>query len=141
MSIRATNAYVSLCEASGLDLDSSTCPLMSVAGSRSVCCLFPTMPRSACTSNLGGPTLMSLLTTHGFRARCMITLLILDCTPEEVKTHCWCASKHVYAHRHGFETWQLPARALRRWILRPLSMRRWLLASGIGCGLAVRARR
>ena len=40
----------------------------------------------------------SALTAHGFRAGCAITLLLLDCSPEDVKTHCRWASDRVFSH-------------------------------------------
>ena len=40
----------------------------------------------------------TFLTAHGFRAGCAITLLLLDCSPEEVKAHCRWASERVFSH-------------------------------------------
>ena len=100
--VRAVDAYVRFCRENGLDVVNGYLfrPLEPRAR-RSV--LSTPFSSSSATKRLrlylrDAPFDSSSLTAHGFRAGCAITLLLLDCSPEDVKTHCRWASDRVFSH-------------------------------------------
>lgn len=100
--VRAVEEYVDLCKLNGIDVvnDFLFRPLkMSPSGPA------PATPFSSsnATKRLrlylkNAPFDSSTFTAHGFRAGCAITLLLLDCSPEAVKSHCRWASDRVFSH-------------------------------------------
>ena len=100
--VRAVDTYVRHCKESGVDVVNGFLFRPLDARSRGKVLATP-FSSSAATKRLrfylrNAPFDSSALTAHGFRAGCAITLLLLDCSPEDVKTHCRWASDRVFSH-------------------------------------------
>ena len=124
--VTAIDNYVSQCRSNGLDLlDGHLFRPLDVS-TRSFAVDAPFSSSSA-TRRLrlhlkNAPFDASSFTAHGFRAGCAITLLLLDCSPDDVKAHCRWASDHVFSHYTKLQkvsTLETSAAALRRGVVSP----------------------
>ena len=100
--VRAVDAYVRHCKEHDVDVVNGFLfrPLDARLHDKVLAAPFSS---SAATKRLrlylrDAPFDSSALTAHGFRAGCAITLLLLDCSPDDVKTHCRWASDRVFSH-------------------------------------------
>ena len=122
--VRAVDSYVSQCRDNGLDLLDGHLFRPLDASSRSFAVDTP-FNSSAATRRLRlhlrhAPFDTSSFTAHGFRAGCAITLLLLDCSPDDVKAHCRWASDRVFSHYtklHKVSRLETSAETLRRGVV------------------------
>ena len=100
--VRAVDVYVGHCKDAGIDVINGYLFRPLDSRSRQVVMASPFSSSSA-TKRLrlylrNASFDASSFTAHGFRAGCAITLLLLDCSPDDVKTHCRWASDRVFSH-------------------------------------------
>ena len=100
--VSALDEYVFSCKSHGIDVLSSYL-FRPLEPRRRSSLLSSPFTSSNATKRLrtymkNGPYDVSSLTAHGLRAGCAITLLLLDCSPDEVKAHCRWASDRVFRH-------------------------------------------
>ena len=118
--VKALDEYVSQCQDNGVDVINKYLFRPLVAHAHASVADLP-FSSSAATKRLRlylkhSPFESSSFTAHGFRAGCAVTLLLLDCSPDEVKAHCRWASDRVFSHYtklHHVSRLETSAAALR----------------------------